>query len=179
MLKSDHSACGCLTASTSSGARPRSLIAKQIEGKDRAKCAREARDLRSATDVVLLEHGLVARLVLLLDVVKERAARGHELQEAAARMIVLAVGLEVLGEVGNAFRQDRDLNLWRTGVTGLLGIRLDDFRFAFCGNRHRHTLSLSLRPVLAVSPDRLKTRLGMSSPLPSSARAKSRPATVT
>src|SRR5437868_1575488 len=35
------------------------------------------------------------------------------------------------------------------------------------------------RAELAVSPVRLNTRLGMSSPLPISARARSRPATVT
>jgi len=32
------------------------------------------------------------------------------------------------GEVVDAFRQDRDLNLGRAGVAGLVGIRLDDFR---------------------------------------------------
>src|SRR5437764_1395810 len=93
-------------------------------------------------------------------------------------MIVFHVGFEVPGEVVDAFRQDRDLNLGRAGITGLVGIRLDDFRFAFGGNRHRQTLPL-LRAELAVSPVRLKTRLGMSSPLPISAMATSRPATVT
>src|SRR6266404_5379678 len=87
-------------------------------------------------------------------------------------MVVLHVGLEMPGEVVDAFRQDRDLNLGRAGVAGLGGIRLDDFRFAFGGNRHRQTLPL-LRAELAVSPVRLNTRLGMSSPLPISARARS------
>src|SRR5678815_4446151 len=91
-------------------------------------------------------------------------------------MVVLHMALEVLGEVIDAFRQDRDLNLGRAGVAGLVGIRLDDFRFAFCGNRHRQLLSL-LRAGPAVSPFRLNTRLGMSSPLPISASARSRPAT--
>src|SRR3954452_9057085 len=93
-------------------------------------------------------------------------------------MVVLHVGLEMPGEVIDAFRQDRDLDLGRAGVAGFVGIGLDDFRFAFGGNRHRQTLS-SLRAGLAVSPVRLNTRLGMSSPLPISARARSRPATVT
>ena len=56
-------------------------------------------------------------------------------------MVVLPVGLEMLGEVVDAFRQDRDLNLGRAGIAGFVGIRLDDFRFAFRGNRHRQTLS--------------------------------------
>src|SRR5258708_8786859 len=93
-------------------------------------------------------------------------------------MIVLSVVFERSGEVVDAFRQDRDLSLGRAGVAGLVGIRLDDFRFAFGGNRHRQTLPL-LRAELAVSPVRLNTRLGMSSPLPISARARSRPPPVT
>src|ERR1700744_1856990 len=132
----------------------------------------------STANVVLFEQRLVTRLVLPLDVIKKRAACGDHLQKAPARMIVFHVGFEVPGEVVDAFRQDRDLDLGRAGVTGLVGIRLDDFRFAFGGNRHRQTLSL-LRAGLAVSPVRLNTRLGLSWPLPISARARSRPATVT
>src|ERR1700730_16431845 len=127
---------------------------------------------------MLFKQRLVTRLVLPLDVVKKGTACGDHLQKTPTRMIVLHVGFEMSGEVIDAFRQDRDLNLGRAGVAGLVGIRLDDFRFAFGGNRHRQTLSL-LRAGLAVSPFRLNTRLGMSSPLPISARARSRPATVT
>src|SRR4051812_10805021 len=100
----------------------------------------------STTNVVLLEQRLVARLVVLLQVIEQRSARRHQLQEAAAGMVVLAVGLEMAGEVADAFRQDRDLHLRRTGVAGLERARLDDFRFTFCGHRHRQ--SLSLRPEL-------------------------------
>src|SRR5882672_6940624 len=142
------------------------------------KRARDARVMDLTANVVLFEQSLVARLVLPLDVIKQGTARCDHFQKAPARMIVLHVGFEMPGEVIDAFRKDRDLNLRRAGVAGLVGIRLDDFRFAFCGNRHRQTLSL-LRAELAVSPVRLNTRLGMSSPLPISARAKSRPATVT
>src|ERR1700760_295285 len=127
---------------------------------------------------MLLEQRLVPRLVLALDVVEQGTAGGDHLQEATTGMVILDVGFEVPGEVVDAFRQDCDLNLGRAGVAGFVGIRLDDFRFTFGGNRHRQTLSL-LRAELAVSPVRLNTRLGMSSPLPISARAKSRPATVT
>src|SRR6476646_3977882 len=147
---------------------------------DRAKTrAMSARELnKSTTNVMLFEQRLVTRLVLLLDIVEKRAARRHELQKAATRMVILHVGLEMPGEVVDAFREDRDLDLGRAGVAGLGGIRLDDFRFAFGGNRHRQTLSL-LRAELAVSPVRLNTRLGMSSPLPILVRASGRAATVT
>src|SRR5665213_2806525 len=132
----------------------------------------------SAANVVLFEQCLVTRFVFSLDVIQKRTACCDHFQKPPTRMIVLYVGFEMAGEVIDAFRQDRDLNLGRAGVAGLVGIRLDDFRFAFGGNRHRQTLSL-LRAGLAVSPFRLNTRLGMSSPLPISARARSRPATVT
>src|ERR1700732_4750256 len=145
----------------------------------RKRAPTSARELnKSTTNVVLFEQRLVTRLVLLLDVIEKRTSRRHELQKAAPRMVVLHVGFEMPGEVVDAFRQDRDLNLGRAGVAGLVGIRLDDFRFTFGGYRHRQTLSL-LRAELAGSPVRLNTRLGMSSPLPISARARSRPATVT
>src|ERR1700740_2945975 len=127
---------------------------------------------------MLFEPGLVAPLALPLDVIEQGTARGDHFQKAPARMIVLHVGFEMSGEVVDAFRQDRDLNLGRAGVARLVGMGLDDFRFAFGGNRHRQILSL-LRAGLAVSPVRLNTRLGMSSPLPISASAKRRPATVT
>src|SRR3979490_304446 len=142
------------------------------------KRARNARELYSTTNVMLFKQRLVTRLVLPLDVIKKRAACGDHFQKPATPMVVLHVGFERPGEVVEAFRQDRDLNLGRAGVAGLIGIRLDDFRFTFGGNRHRQTLSL-LRAGLAVSPVRLNTRLGMSSPLPISARARSRPPTVT
>src|SRR4051794_40614322 len=56
----------------------------------------------STTNVVLLEQSLVARLVPLLHIVEERAAGRDQLQEAATRMVVLHVGLEMAGEVVDA-----------------------------------------------------------------------------
>ena len=162
--------------------RVRSLDQKPLNKRFRSKLRAKTRAVgraqkHLATNIVLLEQRLVSRLVPLLEVVEERTAGRDQLQEATTRMVVLHVGLEMVGEVVDAFRQDRDLNLGRAGVAGLGGIGLDDFRFAFCGNRHRQFLSL--RPGLAVRPVRLNTRLGMISPLPTSASAKRRPATVT
>src|SRR6202043_1185847 len=99
---------------------------------------------------MLFEQRLVTRLVLPLDVIEKRTARSDHFQKPTTRMIVLHVGFEMPGEVVDAFRQDRDLNLGRAGVAGLVGIRLDDVRFTFGGYRHRQTLSFWLRPELAV-----------------------------
>src|SRR5207302_8902913 len=102
----------------------------------------------STTNVVLLDQRLVTRLVRLLEIVEKRTARRHELQETAARMVVLDVALEVPGEIVDTFRQDRDLNLGRAGVGGVGGICLDYFRLASRGNPHRQMTWV--RPARAV-----------------------------
>ena len=77
-----------------------------------------------AADAEALDERAVAGLVALLEVVEQRAALRHQLQQAAAGMVVLHVGLEVLGEVGDALREDRDLDLGRAGVAGLVAYSL-------------------------------------------------------
>ncbi len=77
-----------------------------------------------ATNVVLLEQRLVTRFVPLLEVVEQRAARRDQLQEATTRMVVLHVGLEMVRQVVDAFRQDRDLNLRRAVSPALLAFVL-------------------------------------------------------
>src|SRR5579875_1494018 len=65
----------------------------------------KARNL--AADAETLDQAAVARLVMILDVVEERAAVRNELQKATPRVVVLLVCLEVLGQVVDALRQDR------------------------------------------------------------------------
>src|SRR5947209_11186270 len=81
----------------------------------KARATRARRLQGSTTDVVLLEQRLVSRFVVLLQIIEKRTTRRHELQEAAAGMVVLDVALEVSGQVVDAFRQDRDLNLRGAG----------------------------------------------------------------
>src|SRR5690606_27699638 len=71
---------------------------------------------RSAADAETFDQGLVARLFLLLEVVKKRTALRDELEKPAARVVVLLVRLEVLGEGGDAARENRNLHLGRTRV---------------------------------------------------------------
>ena len=54
------------------------------------------------------------------------AALRHELEQATTGMIVLDVGLEMLGQVGDALGEDRDLHLGRTGIAGLGRVFLDE-----------------------------------------------------
>jgi hypothetical protein len=43
-------------------------------------------------------------------------------------MVIFVVGFEVIRQVIDALRKERHLNFRRTRVTGLIGVRLYDFR---------------------------------------------------
>src|SRR5690606_12134033 len=96
---------------------------------------------RLAADAEALDERLVARLVALLDVVEKAAAGRYHLQQPTTRVVVLVVGLEVLGKVGDAFREDRDLDLGRTRIVLAGGVFLDERSLALRRNRHRAFLS--------------------------------------
>src|SRR4029078_10107397 len=101
-------------------------------GRSRRPSAR----LSSAADAELLDYARVALLVLALHVSERLAARAHHLQEAAARMVVFLVRLEVLGEVVDALGEDGDLHFRRAGIVGLGSIVFDERSFALSGYRH-------------------------------------------
>src|SRR5688572_25423273 len=67
------------------------------------------------TDTELIDDRAVPLHIGLLEVVKKPAAASDELQQTAARVMVLRVGIEMLGEVGNAVREKCDLHFWRPG----------------------------------------------------------------
>lgn len=95
-----------------------------------------------AADAELGDEGLVAGLILALDVIEQGAALRHHLQQSTAGMVVLHVGLEMLGEVGDALREDGHLNLGRTCVRGFQRIIRNDRSLAFGSYRHRELLSV-------------------------------------
>ena len=109
------------------------------------KRAQTARVLfKSTTNVVLFEQRLVARLVLPLDVIEQGTTCCDHFQKTPARMIVLHVGFEVPGEIVDAFRQDRNLNLGRAGIGGRALVLLYDLRFLRNLQSHADLSSLSL-----------------------------------
>src|SRR5262249_36098021 len=97
--------------------------------------------VNSTTQTQALDQCVVALVVLGLEVVEQTPALADELQQAAARMMILRVALEVLGEIGDALAQDRDLDFRRTGVALGLGVRLDQLRLADGCDRHRDSPS--------------------------------------
>src|ERR1700730_190182 len=85
---------------------------------------------------------LVAVAVLRLEIVEQTAPLADQLEQAAPRVVVLLVRLEVLGEVVDPLRQERHLHLGGPGVA-LVSLVLRD-----------HVLLLRLvmqRPVAHVS----------------------------
>src|SRR5436190_1717191 len=84
-----------------------------------------------------LDQRVVALVVPGLEVVEQTPTLADHLEQTATRMVILRVALEVLGEVGDAFAQDGDLNFRRARVVIALGIRLDELRLARGRNRHR------------------------------------------
>ncbi len=89
-----------------------------------------ARGLKLAPNPKPLDQSLVARLVLRLDVIEQLPAQRDELEQAAARVIVLHVGLEMFRQIGDPLGQDGNLDFRRACVAGLVGIVLDDRLFA-------------------------------------------------
>src|SRR6185312_9579554 len=104
-------------------------------------------------DAQRLDDRLIAALVGLLQVPKQRAALRDQHQQAAARVVVLLVGLEVLGEVRDALGEDRHLHFGGPGVRFAAGVGPDQLSLAFGRDRHRK-----------VSAQRWKTRTGLSRP---------------
>src|SRR5579859_1856776 len=82
------------------------------------------------------DDGAVARVVLLHEVRKKAAALANELEESAARMVVLREALEMPGQLLDPLRQERDLDLRRTGVTFSGGEPGDDLLLLFPRERH-------------------------------------------
>ena len=87
-------------------------------------------------------EAFVTLLVTGLHIIEQTAALGHELDQAAARMIVLRVGLEMLGQIGDALGQDGDLHIGRARIARLGRIFGNQFLFAFGGNRHLTVIRL-------------------------------------
>ena len=74
----------------------------------------------------LSDQGTITVDVLLLQIGQQIAAAADHLEQAAAAVVVMLVGLEMLGQVVDACGEQRDLNLRRTGVALVQGGLSDD-----------------------------------------------------
>src|SRR4029077_872726 len=83
------------------------------------------------------DQGAVTLQVVSLQVAKDAAALAHHLQQAAARVMVLAVGAQVLGELVDALGEQRDLDLGRSGVLARTAVLADQLLLLVLRQRHR------------------------------------------
>ena len=92
----------------------------------------------SLTETEPTNQRLVTLVVNALQVIELATTLADELQETAARVVVLAVGLEVPGQLRDALREDCDLHLGRTRVCLMGSVLSDDFGFF---DRVKHCVS--------------------------------------
>src|SRR5919107_4398380 len=100
--------------------------------------------MTSAAQAETLDDRAVALDLGLLQVVQQPAALAHEEQQPATAVVVVLVHLEVLGEVGDAVAEQRDLHLGGTGVTLGRGVLGDDLLLGLRVGTDRHAGLLSV-----------------------------------
>jgi len=72
---------------------------------------RQIRELRLPPEPELLNERAIALEIPLLQVVEEPAAPADELEEPAARVVILPMDAEVLGQLLDPLGEQRDLHL--------------------------------------------------------------------
>src|SRR5690242_1653641 len=113
---------------------------------------------RSLANPELFRDGSVALRIFLPQVLEQPSALADEHEQAAPRVVVLLVGLEVVGQAVDPLREERDLNLGRSGVA-LVHLELLDQALLLV-RRQSHTGILpGVPPPIATSPGpRLRLR---------------------
>jgi len=74
---------------------------------------------RLAAEAQAGDQRVITRLVLALHIVEQATALADHHEEAAARMEILRVGLQVLGQVGDPLGEDGHLHFGAAGIAGL------------------------------------------------------------
>src|SRR5258708_26842775 len=92
----------------------------------------------SAANTQPLNQLLVTPFIGTPQVVENLAPLRHELEQTPPRVVVLDMRLEVILQVVDPLRKQRNLDFGRTRIIGLDGIMLDYFRLTLGRNRHRH-----------------------------------------
>src|SRR6056297_3135721 len=95
------------------------------------------REVASAADAETTDQSAIARLVVTLDIVKQRTTLRDELQKTAAGMVVLRMGLEMLGQIGDPLGENGDLDIRGAGITFFRAEFLDQFLLALRRDRYR------------------------------------------
>jgi len=83
-----------------------------------------------AAQAELADEFVIPFDVSTLEVVEHTPSLRDHLEQPPARMVVFLVSLEVLGQLVDALREQRDLNLWRTRVA-FVRLVLVDYSFLY------------------------------------------------
>ena len=131
----------------------RSPVAARPVGSDR---------LGLAADAELLNQPFIAVKILRVQIIEQPATLADQTQKSAARMMILGVALEMIGELLDARREQSDLHFGRTTVVRCRSVSLDYFPFA--GGLERHqvlllSLSSGLRHRLSEPVGTVKNQL--------------------
>ena len=94
------------------------------------------------TDAQLGDDRTVTVDVLLSQIVQQAAALADHLQKAAAAVIIMDVGAQMLGKLVDAVGQDRNLDFRRTGVALMGRVLFDDLVFDFLADHSVFHLSI-------------------------------------
>jgi hypothetical protein len=109
---------------------------QEPDAQDPGQIVRGPRRRALAAESERADDGPIARGVLLHEIREKTSALTHELEEAAARMVVLREAAEVLREVADPLGQERDLDLGRPGVAVLDSELGDDLLLLLPRERH-------------------------------------------
>src|SRR5262249_23850624 len=97
---------------------------------------------RLFADAEPLDQFRIAVGVLPLQVIEEATALADQLQEPAARMVVLCVRLEMFGEIADALAEERNLHFGGSSVAGMGRVAANDFGLTVLA---KHGMSFHVR----------------------------------
>jgi hypothetical protein len=105
-------------------------------------------------DTELFDQPFVTGKVAGMQIVQQPTALAYQLEQAATRMMIFRVRAQMLGELLDARRQQRDLYLRRSAVVGSASVGLDYFPFAGDRKGHQELLLFPYLPLLAAQTSR-------------------------
>jgi|SRR5579862_2523678 len=84
-------------------------------------------------DAEFLDDALVTLGIVLLQIVQQTTSLADQHKQAAPRPVVFLVRLEVLRQLTDALAQQRDLDLWATGIGSVRRITVNEGLFLLSG----------------------------------------------
>src|SRR5438445_7556937 len=84
----------------------------------------------------LLDQGAVALEIVPLEIVEQSPPSADELEQPAARIVILRVRSQMPRQLVDASCEERDLHLRRPGIGPVPAVLVDDLQLRFLGEGH-------------------------------------------